>query len=287
MDNLRIETLKNRLRNYVGRLVGNNSNWRSHPVHEVLQKFRRFEQSAFLCGGAARDILVSEGRMIPRDLDIVIGCVSSTEQILSVFGDCGKKRMTRFGGLSVRVNDWTIDTWPLSATWALREKRIEGNRIADFPKTTFLDIEAVAVQLFSRRGHKRRIYSKGFFEAILGRAIEINLEDNPYPPICIVKALVTAHKFGFGIGPRLASYIAHHLNEIEIEELVQVQKDRYEVVLLSADTISLYIKTIKDHIRVSEGHITILPRAQTAAGFHTWTSDYRFEDKGGYLFSAT
>ena len=203
-----------------------------------------------MCGGAARDILLSRGRIIPRDLDIVFRYVS-LEDICSVFHDYLDK-MTRFGGLSLKAKDWTIHMWPLSETWAFKQKHIEGKGLSDFVKTTFLDIEAIAVQLFSRKKQKREIYSKGFFEAIIKKTIEINLEDNPYPAVCIVRSLAVANRFKFAIGPRLAKYIVHYSSQTEPEELVKIYRDRYQIGWISPEELDSYIRIIREQLRVSD-----------------------------------
>ena len=79
--------------------------------------------------------------------------------------------------------------WPIQDTWAFKERKVAGTGFSDYPKTTFLNIEAVAIQLFSKRRQKREIYSKGFFEAIAERTIELNFEENPTPTECIIRAL--------------------------------------------------------------------------------------------------
>ena len=74
MVDLRIQKLEDELRARVKRFVSDNSKWCACR-YEALRKIRELERHAFLCGGAVRDILLSNGRnnIIPRDLDIVLG----------------------------------------------------------------------------------------------------------------------------------------------------------------------------------------------------------------------
>ncbi len=284
MVDQRIEKLKKDVRACVGHLVVNES--KSCPaLYKTLQEIRDCGWPAFLCGGAIRDMLLSRGQIVPRDLDIIFGYVTM-EEMSSLFADYGNKRRTRLGGLSLQIKDWTIDAWPLSETWAFKEKHVIWKGFADFPKTTFLDVEAVAVQLFSRKRQKRVVYSKGFFEAILKKIIEINLEDNPYPALCIVKSLVVANRYKFALGPKLAKYIEYHAGRIEIEELLEIYKVRYGAMHLSADKLNFYMKAIREHLRLSSKQPVRLPSVQSRDSFNDWLWSGRSCQKTKYLFSA-
>lgn len=258
MVDLKIHKMENELRSYIGRFIANGSKQTSHPLCKTLQTVKEYGRPAFLCGGAVRDILLTKGHIVPRDLDVIFGYVSM-EEISSLFAAYPNKRRTRFGGLSIQIKDWSIDIWPVLKTWAFKEGHVSGKGFADFPKTTFLDIDAVAIQLFSKRRQKRKIYSKGFFEAILNKTIEINLEDNLCPATCIVKTLVIANKFNFDLGPRLANYIVRYSSQIDPEELIEIHRARYGDIRVSLEKLHSYMKTIKEQLRVSSKQPVRLP----------------------------
>ena len=224
MDNIKIKKLKQDIRIRLGRFVAIDSKRYYPHLNNILEDIRNNNYPAFLCGGAVRDMLLCNNS-IPRDLDIILGYVSS-EQLENVFRDYIKSK-TSLGGIKLQVKDWTIDIWPILDTWAFKEGKIIGKGFSDYPKTTFLNIDAVAIQLFSKRRQKRKIYSQGFFEAIAEKTIEINFEDNPAPAECIVRALRIANKFNFAIGPRLASYMISFSNQMQIEELTEIYQRRY------------------------------------------------------------
>ncbi|MCJ7777731.1 MAG: hypothetical protein MUP16_05400 [Sedimentisphaerales bacterium] len=271
MADLQIESLKKTIRNCLSEFINDKSSRRYHPIHEVLKEIHQFRESAFLCGGAVRDILLSGRQFAPRDLDIIFAYLSKNkiESLLKGY----KSRRTKFGGISIKVRDWNLDIWPLLETWAFKEQLVRGTCIADFPKTTFLDVDAVAVELFTKRGRTRRIYSKGFFEAILNKTIDINFEENPYPAICIVKSLVIADRYKFALGPKLAKYIEYHAGQIEMEELLEIYKVRYGAMRLFTDKLSFYLKAIKEHLRLSSERPMRLHSAQSRDNFNgrLWT----------------
>lgn len=273
MVDLEIQKLEDILRGRIGRFVGNKSKW-CLPCHKALQRIHEYDRNAFLCGGAVRDILLSNkyNPIIPRDLDIVLGYVE-IKKVSELFSDY-PQRWNCYGGLSIKIKDWTFDIWSLKKTWAFVEKYVEGRGFSDFPKSTFLDIESVAVQLFTSKGRKREIYSKGFFEAILRKTIEINLKDNPNPTTCIVRSLATASKFKFAIGPNLAKYITDYTDRIDLEELLKLYRARYKATFLSIEEIYLYVKAIKEQLRVSDRKPVQLPNRPNKVHFQKqlWSS---------------
>ena len=234
------------LRDHVGRLVGEGSYWRSHPVYATLMQMRRYGGNVFLCGGACRDFLLGKGRVVPRDLDIIVRYVS-TDDLVRDFGDCVRDR-TRYGGLSIQARDWEIDVWPVSETWAFKHAGVPGSGLCDFGKTTFLNIEAIAVQLFTRRGRRREIYSNGFFDAMLERVIEINFDRNPYPARCVLKSISLATRYDFALGPRLARYIEHHAARIGVGELLEIGRNRYLSSDIDASTVGRWLRSISEQL---------------------------------------
>jgi hypothetical protein len=184
---------------------------------------------------------------LPRDLDIILGYVPNKE-LVALFSRNIRGR-TGLGGLKLQVKDWSVDLWRLQDTWAFREKKVAGTGFSDYPKTTFLDIDAVAVELLSIRRQKRRIYSQGFFEAISNKIIELNFQENPEPAKCIVRALQIADRFAFRIGPKLASFIASYMRHVDVQELADIYQRRYSSAHVTADKLHNCMKSIEVQLR--------------------------------------
>lgn len=248
MVNLKIQKMKRDLRARLGRFVATDSKRHYPHLYSVLEDIRNNNYPAFLCGGAVRDMLLCNNS-IPRDLDIILGYVSR-ERLEALFPDHIKGE-TSLGGLKLQVKDWSIDMWPIQDTWAFKEGKVTGKGFSDYPKITFLNIEAIAIQLFSKRRQKREIYSKGFFEAIAERTIELNFEENPAPAECIVRALRIANKFKFVIGPRLARYMISYTNQMEIEELAEIYQRRYMSADVTVEKLHNCFKSIETQMQAS------------------------------------
>ena len=248
MVNLKIQKMKRDIRTRLGRFVATDSKRHYPHLYSVLEDIRNNNYPAFLCGGAVRDMLLCNNS-IPRDLDIILGYVSR-EQLATLFPDHIKGE-TSLGGLKLQVKDWSIDMWPIQDTWAFKEGKVTGKGFSDYPKITFLNIDAIAIQLFSKRRQKREIYSKGFFEAIAERTIELNFEENPAPAECIVRALRIAKKFKFVIGPRLARYMISYKNQMDIEELAEIYQRRYMSADVTVEKLHNCFKSIETQIQAS------------------------------------
>ena len=248
MVDLQIESLKRTLRGHLSEFASDKSAWRYHPVYGVLKTIHEYGESAFLCGGAVRDILLYGRQSAPRDLDIILAYLpeNHVESLLKTY----EGRRTKFGGISIKVLDWNLDIWSLMETWAFKERLVRGFCFADFPKTTFLDIDAVAIELFTKKGCARKIYSKGFFEAMLNKTIDINFEENPYPAVCIAKSLAYALKFRFKLSRRLAEYIIRYSEQIGAEEIANIFQKRYGNIKISSEKYNFYINAIKEELRV-------------------------------------
>ncbi|MFC1604847.1 hypothetical protein ACFL5F_07450 [Planctomycetota bacterium] len=248
MVSLKIQKLKQDLRARLGRFVATDSKRHYPHLYRVLEDIRNNDYPAFLCGGAVRNFLLCNNS-IPRDLDIILGYVSR-EQLETLFPDHIKGE-TSLGGLKLQVKDWSIDMWLIQDTWAFKNGKVTGKGFSDYPKITFLNIDAIAIQLFSKRRQKREIYSQGFFEAIAERTIELNFEENPAPAECIVRALRIANKFKFVIGPRLAGYMISHTNQMEIEELAEIYQRRYTSADVTVEKLHNCFKSIETQMQAS------------------------------------
>ncbi len=228
---------------------------RRKPMQSVLGHIYENQWSAYIFGGVARDLLSNGLKAQVRDVDVVIGGVSTCDMRKTM-----KRhfiRDTRFGGLHMEHQGWLFDMWTLNDTWAFRESHVRHADFADLPQTTFLNVEAIAVELGGKK-RKRTIYSHGFFEAFLNQTVEINLEANPYPALCIVRSLLTTSRLNFTMGPLLTRYILHHRRNIEIEELLSVQRNHYGRVVMDADLLCKWFGAIADQHKLDkQGNVSL------------------------------
>lgn len=191
---------------------------------DVLKGWQERGVAPILFGGVLRDLVVLGRRHYPRDVDVVLQR-GTTEGILNDFSE-RQFRLNRFGGVHLTLNRWAFDVWPLEKTWAFTQNRSLAPTAGNLPKTTFLDVEAIAVTL-KAPDRVGQIISNGFFEAIERRRIGINYRDNPFPGLSAVRALVTASKLQFAISVDLARYFVNAVEGLGVRELIYAQEQHY------------------------------------------------------------
>jgi hypothetical protein len=246
------EILRFRVREYMKR-----QSWGIELKNAIL-RFEREGFSVFMVGGFLRDLMLHGMSAVPRDIDLVFNGASA-EKVEYLFWNY-KERKNRFGGMRLKLNKYPFDVWSLADTWAFRNKKVERVAISTFPQTTFLNVDAIA---FKWGGNSEdQIFSNGFFESIVSRTIEINLEENPFPETCVVRSLMMASMLHFSIGPRLAAYISRYSRRASLHELQRIQKEHYGYIGLDGEDLRCYFKAINAQLHRSKNAVVSLPLRQ-------------------------
>jgi hypothetical protein len=210
---------------------------------------------AYIVGGTLRDVMLAPASAFPRDIDVMIaGC--SMSEMESVFQNL-RVRKTRFGGLHLAKPailggigqascDLLFDVWRLEDTWGLQNSG-RAFSIEEFVNTPFLNIDSVAIELMPRKG-KRQIFERGFFQALTTKTLDINYEPNPFPLVCIVRALIMAVKLQFSLGSSLARYIVNYSHWGTINDLLEAQRSHYGSIRCRGDEIRLWLDDIETRL---------------------------------------
>ena len=196
-------------------------------IVSTLCDWKEKDWRPFLFGGLLRDVAILGLKHGPRDVDVVIEN-SSSEELAEELNPYIKRR-NRFGGFQLELRKWHFDVWPLQKTWAFGRNKSLIASAQNLPKTTFLNVEAVAASV-GENGELAEIFEAGFFDAIRTKTLDINLEDNPYPALAAVRALATAEKLRYSLSPRLGCYILETERELGSEALVNAQDSHYGYV---------------------------------------------------------
>lgn len=248
------ELLSRRLTEFVSRPT----RWR--PAIRLLRdRLQGSGWATYVFGGTLRDILLHSAWFPPRDLDLVVDGVALPE--LEDRLEQYIVRRTRFGGLHLLVDKLPVDIWPLDTTWAFRERYVAQANPSELPKTTFLNVEAIVAELFPRPGRGRRIYDGGFFGALSRRLLDINLEPNPFPALCVVRAIVMGSKLNFAFSPRLVDYIKIHSLRLSWSDLESAQYGHYGRLCFDN---AFYLGCLDSFDRVANGETGVVPRSGVA-----------------------
>lgn len=235
-------TLASRLRAAASDFVQQHET-RARPLAE---KARERDWSVFVFGGVPRGLAESGGRYIPRDLDLVFDD-AAFECFASEFASSITRR-TRFGGLHLCLNGLQVDAWPLSATWAFREKLVAQASFSNLPKTTFLNCDGIVLQFATRRGQARAVYAQGLEKAEKRGALDIELRANPFPALCVVRSLRMASNRLLPLAPQLAEYCWRELAAHDLADFVDVQSSHYGSVSFTESSLRRIRARLERHL---------------------------------------
>jgi predicted nucleotidyltransferase len=202
----------------------------SRALVDLQTRLKNVEAVVF--GGFVRDAVLNR---TPYDIDVVVAASGSAgfKKIRERFYDY-KIAITGFGGLKLENAEGVkVDLWALSETVALKEQGVTNPTFHDLLKTTFFNVQTVAVDLQDLQ----TIYSNGFYEAMRDRVLEINYEPNPYPANCVMRTFVMQHLTGFQLGPKLLHYMKLRAEDVRLKDIIRMQKIRHGEVLVSEEQI--------------------------------------------------
>jgi hypothetical protein len=251
-------------RRRVDAMFGGTGVARREPLRELLQLMESRGWTVFLFGGTVRDLVVL-GDFEPRDVDLVVDEHVTQGELERTLRFCTKRR-TRFGGLHLEWHGWLLDIWRRPQTWALAECPPGGEELYDLPATTFLNVEAILVELTRpQTGGARRLFEHGFFDGVVSKTVEVNLVANPFPALCVVRSLVTARKLRFMLGPRLGEYILRWTRQLSLSAMLDAQVAHYGQLRIAAAEIEACIGSISEQLSLSTRHPIHLPRIPDGA----------------------
>jgi hypothetical protein len=159
----------------------------------------------------------------------------------------------------LRPKGWLIDIWTLQDSWAFKEKLVRPVSFDQLVRTTFLNVEAIAVRITNRPGLPREIYTSGFFEAIAARVLDISFEPNPFPQLCVVRTFVSALRLNFAISPRLGKYLLQHTEKLPSRALIDIQQSHYGKIRISEGKMKEYLDHVAEQLSANSRAAIWLP----------------------------
>lgn len=264
--------LRRRIREFVSR-----SNPAVQSVVDTLKSLRVRGWTAFIFGGIPRGVFGQGRSYQPRDLDLVF----DDEHFVcfeSAFQHCILRR-NNYGGLRLRMGDAAVDAWPLSATWAFREGLVKEASFERLPSTAFLNIDGIVVEAVPVPGRGRRVFEAGFFDGWNQRTLDINLEENPHPGICVARTLRISKRYGFKLSHRLCTYVWRVLSARTLEEVEGAEKSHYGRVVFGVAGFRDVRERLENHLAGGSRPAVLFPGApeQVELRFDTDTG-MRLED---------
>jgi hypothetical protein len=199
----------------------------------------------YVFSGILRDFLLGYNKEDPRDFDFVIGeSNKETKKIIKKY----LVRQTQFGGFKCRINNKDVDIWSVQDTWAIKKYR--PFYIQNYlPLTAFFNITAAIYCLNTNKLYIHDSF-KEFLEDIKHQKLDIVLEDNPFPALCIVKTFELMDKFDLPLSDRLKDYILRYNKILTEGDFHDVQMKHFGLIKYDYSTIKERINNLYNRLRI-------------------------------------
>lgn len=210
---------------------------------EILDFIGKLEKhtSLYLFSGIIRDFFVAPDNAF-RDIDLVYDGVDDVD-IESLFLKY-KYEKNSFGGYKIHIGDYIVDIWNLNETWGLKNGQLilKFNRIHKLPETTFFNFSSIVYSL----NENEFIIGKPFLKFLKKKEIDLVLEENPYPELCIVNTIYYQRKLNLKLSRKLKKYVLNKKEEIQMSDLQNIQIKHFNTILFTENDIRLFFNNLKE-----------------------------------------
>ncbi len=167
----------------------------------IAQLFEKLSKAgpAVIFGGAIRDWIIGKS---PRDIDVVLDCPDSKLSFALNSLGLYKPERNRFGGYFFKIDGVEFDIWNLDSTWAFKKDTKFIKHLKTLPQTVFFNMDAVIYYLDTGS-----VLDNGFSQAMESKTLDIVYEPNPFPFLCVSKALCHLTKYEMRPSNNLKRYI--------------------------------------------------------------------------------
>ncbi|GAP71622.1 hypothetical protein SAMD00024442_15_27 [Candidatus Symbiothrix dinenymphae] len=188
--------------------------------------------NVYLFSGIIRDYFINSKNSF-RDVDFIVDDID-VEAFISDF-DTTKNN---YGGYKITIGSVTIDLWNIKNTWGLPYQSLLP--FAEYmPETTFFNSSSILYSL----NNKQFIVGKPFLDFLKNKQLDIVLENNSLPALCIVNSFYYSQKYKVKFSNRLSQYILDNY-EAYSKEFESIQKKHFKKVLYPENELLKLIHTI-------------------------------------------
>jgi predicted house-cleaning noncanonical NTP pyrophosphatase (MazG superfamily) len=194
--------------------------------------------NVFIFSGIIRDYFINKRDNKFRDIDLII----EDDLVLENLFKNLKFKKNSFGGYKIEFENIYIDLWVIKKTWALNQGQLkfEFGYINALPKTTFFNFSSILYSL----NRKEFLIGKDFLKFIRDKEIELVLDKNPYPELCIVNSFYYSDKLNLKLGEKLKTYLKLNYQDYQ-DDLSQIQIKHFQKVIYSPSTLKKRIDNLQ------------------------------------------
>lgn len=192
--------------------------------------------------GVIRNFVINPSTDI-RDLDLVL---NDNEEDVEIFLKIFNYRKNSYGGYKLFIGELSVDIWYLKDTWAFKNNKVERLLFDSYnlPLTAFFNFSSVVYNF----NNKSFISSKNFLSFIKKREIDLVLEENPYPELCIVNTIYYKERFKLKVSTNLKKYYVKNFPFLEEEKFNLIQEKHFEEVKYSYSLLKEYYLNYKQKV---------------------------------------
>lgn len=221
-------------------------------LSEILPKnildFAEYLQSktqVYLFSGVIRNYFLKRDYDL-RDIDFMI---EDDLDITNLFPHLFVTKNS-FGGYKTKIESLSVDLWSINKTWGLNRGQLKlpfsqpedvsKDIYKDIPNTTFFNFSSIVFSMNERKF----IIGKPFLRFLRDKELDVVLEENPHPALCIINSFYYSEKYRLRLSKKLKKYIVHNYR-MNFEKFSEVQEKHFKRIIYSENEIIEKIKELK------------------------------------------
>ncbi|WP_312921738.1 hypothetical protein [Empedobacter brevis] len=195
----------------------------------------------YIFSGVIRNFILNFRKI--RDLDLVISC---DKVVFEIFIEKYKYRKNSFGGYKILFENKSIDLWYLEDTWAIKNNLIYPKLFLNesLPETSFFNFSAVIFDVKS----KEFIYNNKFRDFIQSKNLDIVLENNPLPQLCIVNIIYYKRNYLLDLSENTMKYYLKYFNDFDEEQYNLIQLKHFSEVIYEYGLLKTYYRIFIEEV---------------------------------------
>lgn len=203
-------------------------------IHEI-SKFAH----VYIFSGVIRNFFL-EFNEKARDIDIVY---QGDDLELNLFLKNYNYKINSFNGYKILIGKYSVDLWKVESTWAIKNEKLRLELFDQYvlPKSTFFNFSSI---LFDYN-NKNFINSLEFTHFLETKVLDLVLEENPLPQLCIINTLYYKEKFKLKISEKLKKFCILFFNRFSKEDFDSIQLKHFKLIKYSYEDIKENINIFK------------------------------------------
>ncbi|MCJ7934749.1 MAG: SAM-dependent methyltransferase [Chryseobacterium sp.] len=210
-------------------------------VAEIIDFIESLSQFSdiYIFSGVIRNFFIQYNEKA-RDIDIVY---QGDDLALNNFLKNYDFRINSFNGYKINLAGFTIDLWKVESTWAIKNEKIRWELFDAYvlPKSTFFNFSSI---IFDYKAQSF-LFTNDFTNFLDTNILDLVLEENPLPQLCILNTIYYKEKFNLKISERLKQFCVDNFNHYSNEDFNKIQIKHFSEIKYSYSDLEEFINIFK------------------------------------------